>query len=496
MSGALRIDSIAASSARFAAHHGADLPGAGATVELGDEVGRGGFATVFAVESIDGKTPARPLLAKLFDDSALGMVAGGGGRIATGVGDLIARLEGRAEDDWLDLVLALPFCMAFANRRGQGTLTAFMLDLRPLGYEPSPLGDTRQMTGYLGRPLEERQELAASFARKAALFEDVGFVHGDVNGQNLLVSYSGRDVQVIDVDAGVLVVRGDEHPLTPGKPDGFMPPEVKQPSAPGQIDITAFVPASERWSVACLVGYLLFGSHPAFFLEEISAASIRNYAREVPGWPEIDARSPLFTSTPENRAAYPKLRAVFDSLPDEVVATFRQLFAAGLSAERRPAASEWIRVLTILQSPPRFVEVVADGACVVTGMPVTVAWRAEGAASVEVQVVYPSGEARSLGAFPAAGSTSIELPRSAGFVVTARNPYGEVHGSAGPVRVLPVPDLALHRPPRPTLGHPPFEGLGGAPCRPSLRSAPPLRPAPLRQPRRAPIRPPRPEAVR
>lgn len=488
MSGALRIDQIAASSPRFAAHHVADLPRAGAVIKLGEDVGRGGFATVFAVESVDGVAPSRPLLAKVFDDSALRGVKGGGERIAAGVSDLIARLEGRVDDDWLDLLLALPFCIVFADRQGQISLTGLMLDLRALGYEPSPFGDTAEMARYLARPLVDRQELAASFARKAELFEDVGLVHGDLNGQNLLVSYSKRDIQVIDFDAGVLVVRGDEYPLTPGKPDGFMPPEVKQPSAPGQIDISAFVPPSERWSVACIVGYLLFGSHPAFFLEEISAASIRDYARAVPGWPEIDPHSALFTSTSENRAAYPKMRAVFDSLPDEVVATFRQLFAAGLSADHRPAASEWIRTLTILRSPPRFIEVVTDGACVIASMPVTVTWRAEGTASVEVRVVYPRGEARSLGAFPGAGSASVELPESAGFVLTACNSYGEVHAVAGPIRVLPAPALAVNRPTRPSIGRPPVDWPRSAPYRHSYRSAPPLRPASLRQPRPAAVR--------
>jgi serine/threonine protein kinase len=484
MNGAFRIDRVAAASARFAAHHGLGTPAAGNTIALGEEVGRGGFGTVFAVAAIGGGAPARPLLLKVFDDAGLwAAVEGGAARIAAGVSDLIARLKERTDEEWPDLLLALPFGVVFGRGGSGSSLAVLMLDLRHLGYEPSPFGDNAEMTRYLARPLVDRQDLAASFIRKAELLEEIGFIHGDLNAQNLLLSYTRRDVQVIDVDAGALIVRGDERPLTPGKPDGFMPPEVKQPAVPGQIDMSAYLPSSERWSVACVVGYLIFGSHPGFFLEEISAASIRGYAEERPGWPEIDPRSRLFTSVPENRAAYAAMRVVFDSLPDEIISAFRKLFAAGLDADQRPTAPDWTRALTTMCSPPRFTRLEADGTCVIAGMPVTVAWKAEAAARVEVLLVTAGGEVRPVGDFRSAGSLEIELPESAGFVLVARNPYGDVHGIAGPIRVLPMPQLALRRPSRPVLRYPPLDGPRALPLRYSLPSAPPLRPAHLRPPR-------------
>jgi serine/threonine protein kinase len=482
MNGTVRIDRVAATSTRFAAHHGVEAPARGATLTLGEEVGRGGFATVFAVADIGGRTPVRPLLVKAFDDAALAGVSGGAGRIAAGLADLIGKLEYRAGGDWLEQLLALPFHVAFVTGPNGATLAALMLDLRALGYEPSPFGDTAEMARYLARPATERQELAASFAAKAELLEAIGFVHGDLNGQNLLLAHTRQDVQVIDVDAGVLVVRGDERPLTPGKPDGFMPPEVKRPTAPGQIDMTFYAPTSERWSVACVIGYLIFGAHPGFFLEEISAASIDAYAGERPGWPELDRGSPLFTSVTENRAAYAAMRTVFDALPEDVTATFRALFAAGLDPGRRPAAAEWTRALTVLRSPPCFVEAAADGDCLIKGMPASVSWNAEGAASVEVLVVSLLGEARSLGSFGSKASTTTELAESAGFVLLARNPRGEARAIVGPVRVLPPPP----RPPRPTRPRTvgtPSPRLRGVRSGPSLPSAPPLRPVSIRGPR-------------
>ncbi len=488
MSGTLRIDRVAATSGRFGAHHGVGGLRAGASLALGEEVGRGGFGTVSAIASVDGRAPSRPLLAKVLDDAPLGQIQGGADRIADNLAALLAKLEGRADEDWCELLLALPFSVGFATVRGRTTLVALMLDLRALGYEASPFAETDKMVGYLARPAVERQVLAASFAAKVALLEEIGLIHGDLNTQNLLISYGDLDVQVIDVDAGVLVVRGDEIPLTPGKPDGFMPPEVKQPSAPGQIDMSAYRAAAERWPVGCIVGYLAFGVHPAFFLEEISAASIGAYALERPGWPEIDPGSPLFTTAPASRNAYPQMLAAFGSLPEEVIATFRRLFAAGLDADRRPGAREWVGALKILRSPPRFVEVRTDGNCLIAGMQVSVEWQAQGTAAVEVQEVLLGGAARSLGTFAGAGSVTVALSRSAGFVLTARNGHGEAHATAGPIRVLPAPAFAKGRPPRPRLGGGPRLPLDFTSARPSY--------TPVSAPRPALLRPPRPKALR
>ena len=127
--------------------------------------------------------------------------------------------------------------------------------------------------------------------------------------------------------------------------------------------MSAFLPESERWSIRCLIGHVLFGAHPVFFLNEISAASVDEYARTSPGWPLVDTKGPLFTKTPENRAAYPALLRRFESVPPGVAARFRELFLAGLNATARPAAPAWVVALSTMCEPPEFVEVTVADSC-------------------------------------------------------------------------------------------------------------------------------------
>jgi serine/threonine protein kinase len=449
MSGSCRIDRSAACSTRFAAHHRVETATNGTTLRLGRKVGAGGFATVFTVESIDGKPPSRPLLAKVFHDSALSAVPGGAQRIAKGIGALIDKLEQLPADRWCYELLALPYCVAFARWKGRSALVALMLDLGALGYEACPLGDTDELKRYLARTVDERQELARAFAEKAALLEEVGLVHADLNRENLLVRYTPPDVQVLDVDAGVLIERGDERPLTPGKTDGFMPPEIKQPDAPGQIDLDAYVPAAERWSIGCLVGYLLFAAHPVFYLEEISAASIAAYATERPGWPVIDQRSPLFTTADENRVAYPNMLSLFEDVPTEVGRTFQKLFFAGPDADSRPTASEWCEALSTMRTPPELIDLQLDAACVLAGMSVTLSWQTKRAAAVEVWLTEAGRSPRLLGSVPTTGSLALPLERDSSIELVARNSYGEVRQVAGTVCVLPMPAITRYRIPRP-----------------------------------------------
>lgn len=106
-----------------------------------------------------------------------------------------------------------------------------------------------------------------------------------------------------------------------------------------------------------------------------------------------------------------------------------------------------------MAAPPVFEDVALDGTCVFLGIPVTLAWRSDGAAVVEVHVVEAPGRVVRLGEFPSTGSVDIRLERRSGFVLVARNGYGAVYATAGPVRVLSAP-RPVSRPPRPPLTPP------------------------------------------
>ena len=184
-----------------------------------------------------------------------------------------------------------------------------MLDLEPLGCK-APFGDCededddRAYERYCALDSLDRVDLALRFAERAALLERVAFLHCDLNPPNLQLNLTSRDVQVIDFDAGMVLVRGDERRLTAGKPDDCMPPEVKVPgrSRPALERYTAH---AERWSIGSLMGLFLTGEHPGFFLRMFGARTVDAYARSAHTWPDIDIGGPLFRAAPAWRTTTP-----------------------------------------------------------------------------------------------------------------------------------------------------------------------------------------------
>ena len=186
---------------------------------------------------------------------------------------------------------------------GRERLVALMLDLGAIGYAQCALADVAGRLAHRRRALAERTNLAVTCLQRLELLERVAFVHGDLNPPNVLFNPVAGDLQVIDFDSGAVVTTGRERPRTCGKPDEFMPPECKVPGPAGGADPALYTRASERWSYGSLAGMLLFAGHPAFFLDEISGASITAYAKAPERWPDIDEHGPLSPPTPRTGAS-------------------------------------------------------------------------------------------------------------------------------------------------------------------------------------------------
>jgi hypothetical protein len=421
-----------AESSGFVSHHGTDLPSVGDRVQLGDEVGGGAFGTVHEVARLAGRPPRTALVAKLFDPVQL-RSGGGPGVVVGALAGLYAALEGSSDRSWPDGVLALPYCVFTATVRGEKTIVALMLDLGARGYTAAPFQDQKALAAYHARPPQDRIDIAVRFTERFRLLEEIGFVHGDLNSENLLLNLDERDVQIIDFDSGVVVKTGSERPRTPGKPDMCMPPEVKGTGLGAQFDLAAFTPSAERWSLGSLIGYCLLGYHPGFFLRTISKAVATAYASGSKRWPDIDVHSPLFTDIPDNRRAYPVLRDRCLDLPFAVRRRFEQFFAAGVDGHARPSAAEWRDALTVLTNPPEIDRFEISEPTVFAGMTVELSWDVTGATEVEISGV---------GTRPPTGSVRVAVDASTAFTLCAENAYGEDTAWTS-VRVLPVPRLDI-----------------------------------------------------
>jgi hypothetical protein len=453
----LTVSAEGATSRVFATHHGVPVPSSGARLRLGDDFAGGAFGAIHSVEQLDGKQPPKPIVAKVF---APGRLTAGRTEEVASTNQLHTALEADGGACWPDAMLGLLYSLFHARVNGRDTLVGLMLDLRPLGYGPAPFAEGQPKRAYRKRPVQERIELALRFAERAALLERIRFVHGDMNEQNLLVDPTRPDVQIIDFDAGAIVTRGDEHPRTPGKPDGCMPPEVKTAGAGSNFDLDKFTLEAERWSVAMLMGYFLFGFLPTFFLNRISGPVVDEYGRKH-RWPDIDTAGPLFTAIEDNKKLYRVLKRELGSFPEGARECFERLFAAGLDGSKRPTGGEWVAGLESLKDPPKILVLDVDETIVFEGTAVEVTWNVRNATSVEL-TPGPGGR------LPASGSTKVVLESSTIFEIRASNDYGESHDYGAVVRVLPIPRLEfVPVPTAPSLSFPtsiPIVSLGPGPA--------------------------------
>jgi serine/threonine protein kinase len=272
--------------------------------------------------------------------------------------------------------------------------------------------------------LGDRIELARSFAETAALFEDLEFLHSDINPPNLFVDLDNLRVAVIDVDGGALVGVGDGVPEACGKSDDFLAPELADPTSGATV--TAF---SERWSYGITVSYLLLGTHPIFFLRSLGGRVIEEYQDSFT-WPDVDLASDLVN---EGIAAdYPVWKADVEQLSGEVAEHFRTLLAGHADPSLRPSAWGW--ALALQPGPPWFEEISASGAVMVGGK-VPVSWWAPRASSVTVAGIT---------GLPARGSLLVAVAASGPIRLEAANAYGTTESWTDPVavfRALPPPPL-------------------------------------------------------
>lgn len=419
----LTVEKVHVESRPFARHHRLRLPRAGSRLALGPARGEGAFGAVHEARLEDGSPAGRELLAKRIDLTRVRRPD----LMIENVSALLRALDRCVEPGWQDSVLALPFSVAAATVEGQAALIMFMLDLKALGYQPAPPSDAPE--GFRGWDRYRRIEIAFNFARRARLFEELSFLHGDLNPENTMINPSTLDVQVFDFDAGVVVDSGSERPLSANKPGPFIPPEIKQAGA-SLVDTGSFTLAAERWSVGIMVGTILFGASPATFIRELSAGAIDAYARQERSWPDIDPESEIFN--PMDPTVFANFTRLFEAAPGEARATFAEFFAAGSDGTARPRAGEWVKALAVARQAPSFEFVAVDRELVLEGTEFELTWVSQGAEWVK---------GAGLGDLELSGAKRVRLEQSRDFTLVAGNVFGETKMSSPRVRVVPLPRI-------------------------------------------------------
>lgn len=468
----VRLTRIVSKLPGFAREHRIEMPRKGDTITLDAERGSGGFGAIHPMrDGVRGRGPALVVKIPSEDCTWLG----------SAVEDLHRALSTRPTREWAHLLLAVPFVVAEAEIEGEVEEVTFMLDLFALGYRELREGELGSQD-YQRLPAYRHVEYANGFARATAFLESISFLHGDLNEPNLLLHGEHLDLQLIDLDSGAVVMNGDERAMVQGKtayPD-TIPPEVMKPGADESVDKFAWNLEAERWSIGYLLGYLIFGVPPSFFLKYSSAKTIDAYSR-ADLWPEIDLDDPLFE--PAAEAAYEYWRPYLEDGPGRVTETFVRFFRAGTNGGLRPTAQDWVDALVPARHPPRFISVGIDPAVAPEGTEVVLTWESEGAEYVEHPALgrlEPSGEATMI-----AGASGRQQ-------LTAVNYYGRTEKLTEPLRVVPLPRLtwiplpdfpgldlrariafgSASRPPGPTLPPRLMQSAPLAPKSPTFRPGP------------------------
>jgi serine/threonine protein kinase len=311
-------------------------------IGVGFEISRfakGAAGIVYRCTQAIGKSTTAPLIVKLLRT----------GRTAenvyaiTSLHKIIEKRAPKLSVGRQALMRGLPFWIGEIVFQGERRIALFCLDLDALGFVRfDHLLEPGQWKHYHKLDLIERVALATSFVRGCALLEELRFLHADVNTENLFVNLQTLEAVLIDFDDGVLLVKGDELPKTPGKPNEFLAPELKSKT---RVDLTNEY--AERWAVGFMVHTLIFAIHPLFFLSEISVNAIRDYLKHQK-WPKIGLFALLHDVNAQSFYWHFTLRELhrFEQLRPEALALMKRFINDGaLTPQNRPAAREWVHAL-------------------------------------------------------------------------------------------------------------------------------------------------------
>lgn len=415
---------------------GGDLP-IGGTIEVGHEIGGGGFGVVHAIDHVDGVPGARLVIKRHWangtvtpEDNAAVL-----GALHRAIDSRWVSNSGRIGVD----LEAIPFWVGMARWGNDRVVVSVSHDLTAAGFMPfdSVIEKPDERRSWLGLPLSDRVGAAQDLVRRHALVEELGVVHGDVNSENIFVDPLGGRATMIDWDSGTLPGAPNDRVLAWGKPDDFVAPEVKTTHG---LDISLFGPETERWALGLAVHYVIFGVNPLFFLDRLTTSRIRDYLATGHQWPDIDVGSPMF-NTP-NRAFYSHYLQDLADLPPAAIDLFRDFVTLGaLDPTRRPTARQWADALSQITAPPVVDYVRLSAVRTLDVLPVRIAWNIPGATEVHI-----AGR----GPLPASGRDDLLLDRTQSIRVVATNPFGRLIHDTQRVEVIRtpgVPQFDLARPP-------------------------------------------------
>lgn len=245
--------------------------------------------------------------------------------------------------------------------------------------------------------MKNRLRFGFELAEAMWLFDQLEFVHADINPQNIFLGKKNGNLAIIDFESGAI---RPESPTTFGKPGIWKAPEMQKEQQKQYSDFRY----ADLWSLGTLIHHLLFLRSPLYFLARLDSRYLRRYLK-ISQWPALPEPSDSTVFNSANVKIHPKyLKKLAEMNPRIVKGFSRMINTGGLKPSKRPDARFWSDTLGDLVFKPVIHHFKADIKTRKTNDPVTLRWETSdtyrlsiepeiGDVSAEGQVkVFPSQE--------------------------------------------------------------------------------------------------------
>jgi len=140
--------------------------------------------------------------------------------------------------------------------------------------------------------LDQRLLLVHQFCTGLAVLENIGYIHADINAQNIFIDMDNLELVIIDFDSGAMTNGDKKMPSTWGKPNEWIAPEIRKQMSNKNTSLHISI-HTDRFAAMVGIHYLIFMQPPYCFLKNISEPTMNDYLKKYQ-WPNTPNRTETY----------------------------------------------------------------------------------------------------------------------------------------------------------------------------------------------------------
>lgn len=306
-------------------------------------IGSGGFGEIYPVLSVQGQ-PVSDIVCKLFYPNSLSY------KNFISVQKLQSAYNEYKHVQDIDCIETLPvlsFEGFLSDKPVYGYLMRYLPESEYANFSVF-LEDNHTVQAYYSLDFEYKLHYAKSFVSQIHVLQQLHFIHADISADNVFIHLQQPKVALIDFDSGA-IAKDNAKPTTWGKPNDWVEPQIMFDLAKQRtkkmpvVSVSAY---SDVWSAHIGIHYLLFMTHPFFFIHTLSERTLRLYFEHY-SWPYAYEGKYDSVFVPNAREKHQKyVKILHEIVPEPVLSCLKQTFNEGFfNPEKRTPLSQWVTVL-------------------------------------------------------------------------------------------------------------------------------------------------------